>query len=336
MEEKSFNALKNEYIFFKNRLDENIRNCQITRNLKPSEDCYLIEESYIKQLEESFIDYNNPNTPKNTYKSYSGTFIPLPVREPKIINDFKTAINYIDNNKKFALISKKIIQMIDTKNKLIENKCVVYFGGNRKLIIEFKDINEKKSLLMVNPLSKHSSNKNIFIILNNQQKILYLDILSDEDYSNIEIMSQQNSYIVSYQNFVTNNYRPLTFYQNFMSSYYFPISNLKYSISNNLSKINPHNNTNTPNNHSHISAYSKRTKSNINDISAIYSSHTHAHIISKKNRVIINFQDQLPFKKDLLKIFINIFFYEKSLSENRENFFSDKKKYCLVSKCIKN
>ena len=331
MDEKSFNTLKNEYIFFKNRLDENIRNCQITRNLQPSDDCYLIEESYIKQLEESFIDYNTPNTPKNTYKTFSGNFIPLPLKEPKIINDFKTAINYIDNNKKFALISKKIIQLINIKSKLIENKCVVYYGGNRKLIIEFKDSNEKKSLLLVNPLSKNSSNKNIFIILNNQQKILYLDILSDEDYSNIEIMSQQNSYIVSYQNFVTNNYRPLTFYQNFMSSYNFPISNLKYSISNNLSKINPYNNPNNSNSHSHISAYSKQTKLNINDISEIYSSNTHTRVISKKNRVIINFQDQLPFKKDLLKIFINIFFYEKSLSENRENFFSDKKKYCLIN-----
>ena len=331
MEEKSFNALKNEYIFFQNRLDENIRNCQITRNIQPSEDCYLIEESYIKQLEESFIDYNSPNTPKNTYKKCSGTFIPLPEREPKIINDFKTALNYIDNNKKFALISKKIIQMIDTNNKLIENKCVVYFGGNRKLIIEFKDINEKKSLLLVNPLSNYSSNKNIFIILNNQQRKLYLDILSDEDISNIEILSQQNSYIVSYQNFVTNNYRPQTYYQNFMSSYNFPISNLKYSISNNFSKINPHNNTNTPICHAHISTYSNQTKLNINDISEIYSSNTHSHVISKKNRVIINFHDQLPFKKDLLKIFIYIFFYEKSLSENRVNFFSDKKKYCLIN-----
>ena len=331
MEEKSFNALKNEYIFFKNRLDENIRNCQITRNIQPSEDCYLIEESYIKQLEESFIDYNSLNTPKNTYKTNSGTFIPLPVREPKIINDFKTAINYLDNNKKFTLISQKIIQMIDTKNKLIDNKCVVYYGGNRKLIIEFKDINEKKSLLIVNPLSKNSSNKNIFIILSNQQKILYLDILSDEDYSNFETISQQNSFIVSYENYVTNNYRSLAFYQNFLNSNSLPISNLKYSISNNFTKINPQNNTDSSISHNNISLYTQHNKLNTNDISAIYSNSTYTHIISKKNRIIIHFQDQLPFKKELLKIFLNIFFYEKSLSENKENFFSDKKKYCLIN-----
>ena len=331
MDEKSFNILKNEYIFFKNRLEANIKNCQITRNIQPSEDCYLIEESYINQLEESFIDYNSPNTPKNTYKRYSGNFIPLPLREPKIINDFKTAIGYIDNNKKFALISRRIIQLIDTKNKLIENKCVVYYGGNRKLIIEFKDINEKKSLLLVNPLSKNSSNNNIFIIINNQQKLLYLDILSDEEISSIETMSQQNSIIVSYENYVNNNYRPLTFYQNFMNSNSFPISNLKYAISNNFTKINPHNYTNTPISHDSISLYSSNNKLRTTDISAIYANNTFAHAINKTNRVIINFQDQLPFKKELLKIFIYIFFYEKSLSENKYNFFSDKKKYCLIN-----
>jgi len=331
MNEKSFNTLKNEYIFFKNRLDENIRNCQITRNLQPSDDCYLIEESYIKQIEESFIDYNSPNTPKNTYRTFSGSFIPLPLKEPKIINDFKTALNYIDNNKKFALISRRIIQMIDTKNKLIDNNCVVYYGGNRKLIIEFKDVNEKKSLLLVNPLSKKSSKKNIFIILSNQQKILYLDILSDEDNSNIETMSKQNSYIVSYENYVTNNYRPLSFYQNFMNSYSYPISNLKYNVSTNFTKINPHNNISTPISNDNTSLYSQHTKLYTSDISGIYSNNTYAHAISKKNRVIINFQDESPFKKELLKIFIYIFFYEKSLSENKENFFSDKKKYCLIN-----
>ena len=211
MKEKSFNTLKNEYIFFKNRLDENIRNCQISRNLQPSEDCYLIEESYIKQLEESFIDFSSPNTPKNHYKKIdSETIVPLPIREPKIINDFKTAINYIDNNKRIALISKKIIQLIEFKNKLIENKCVVYYGGNRKLIIEFKDSNEKKSFLLINPLRKIAFKQNIFIIINNQQKLLYVDILSDEDNSTIESMTEQNSIVVSYENYVSNNYHPLT------------------------------------------------------------------------------------------------------------------------------
>ena len=332
MDEKSFNYLKNEYIFFKNRLDENIRNCQIRRSLQPSEDCFLIEESYIKQLEESFIDYNNPNTPKNTYKTYSGTFIPLPLKEPKIINDFKTAINYLDNNKKFALISKKIIQLIDSQNKLIEKKCVVYYAGNRKLIIEFKDVEEKKSLLLVNPFFKNSSNNNIFIIINNQQKILYLDILSDEDSSNIEIMSEQNTIIVSYENYVNNNYRPLTFYQNFMSSYSFPINNLKYAITNNnFTKTNTHNYTNTTVSHDNISLFRNNNNMQTKDISAIYSSNTSSHPINKKNRIIIRFQDQLPFKKELLNIFINIFFYEKSLSEQKQNFFSDKIKYCLIN-----
>ena len=327
MKEKSFNTLKNEYIFFKNRLEENIRNCQISRNLQPSEDCYLIEESYIKQLEESFIDFSSPDTPKNHYKKIdSETMVPLPIREPKIINDFKTAINYIDNNKKIALISKKIIQLIDFKNKIIENKCVVYYGGNRKLIIEFKDSNEKKSFLFINPLSKISFNQNIFIIINNQQKLLYLDILSDEDNSNIETMTEQNSLIVSYENYVNNNYRSLTFYQNFMNSYSFPLSN-----PNNSSRNNPHNLTNFPFRHDNASLFSKHKKLTSNDISNISSNNTFDKTISQRHKVIINVQDQLPFKKELLNIFINIFYYEKLLSENKESLLNDKRKYCLIN-----
>ena len=327
MKEKSFNTLKNEYIFFKNRLEENIRNCQISRNLQPSEDCYLIEESYIKQLEESFIDFSSPNTPKNHYKKIdSETIVPLPIREPKIINDFKTAINYIDNNKRIALISKKIIQLIEFKNKLIENKCVVYYGGNRKLIIEFKDSNEKKSFLLINPLRKIAFKQNIFIIINNQQKLLYVDILSDEDNSTIESMTEQNSIVVSYENYVSNNYHPLTFYQNFMNSYSFPLSN-----QNNSARNNPHNLTNSPLKHDSASLFSKNKKFTISDISNISSYNNFDKSISHRHKVIINVQDQLPFKKELLNIFINIFYYEKLLSENKESFFSDKRKYCLIN-----
>ena len=332
MKEKSFNSLKNEYIFFKNRLDENIRNCQISRNLQPSEDCYLIEESYIKLLEESFIDFSSPNTPKNHYKTInSETMIPLPIREPKIINDFKTAINYIDNNKKFALISKKIIQLIDYKNKLIENKCVVYYGGNRKLIIEFKDNNEKQSLLLVNPLTKISFNQNIFIIINNQQKLLYIDILSDEDNSNIETMNEQNSFIVSYENYVNHNYHPPPFYQNYMNSYSSPTNNFNFSNSNYHTRNINHNLTNAPFRHDSAALFSKFKKFSTSDISNITSNNTFDKPISHRHKVIINVQDQLPFKKELLNIFINIFYYEKSLSENKESFFNDKRKYCLIN-----
>ena len=332
MKERSFNTLKNEYIFFKNRLDENIRNCQISRKLQPSEDCYLIEESYIKQLEELFIDFSNPNTPKNHYKTIdSESMIPLPLKEPKIINDFKTALNYIDNNKKIALISKKIIQLIDYKNKLIENNCVVYYAGNRKLIIEFKDSNEKKSLLLLNPLKKISFCQNIFIIINNQQKLLYIDILSDEDNSSIETMKEQNSIIVSYENYVNNNYRPITFYQNFINSYSFPMSNYKYGNPNNFTRNNPHKLTNTPVRHDNVSLFSKHKKFSTNDISDISANNTFDKIISHRHKLIINVQDQIPFKKELLNIFINIFYYEKSLSEKKVSFFSDKRKYCLIN-----
>ena len=44
MEMKSFYKIKNEYAFFKNKLESDIKNCQIFKNMIPSEDCYLIED----------------------------------------------------------------------------------------------------------------------------------------------------------------------------------------------------------------------------------------------------------------------------------------------------
>ena len=40
---------------------------------------------------------------------------------------------------------------------------------------------------------------------------------------------------------------------------------------------------------------------------------------------------QNSFKKELLKIFIFIFYYEKYLSENKENTFNNKEKYYLIN-----
>ena len=111
MEMKSFYKIKNEYAFFKNKLESDIKNCQIFKNMIPSEDCYLIEDSYIKELEDYFQDYNLSDVPQNSFKgkNLSNISIPFTLKEPTVINDFKTAFNYIDNNIKFSLINKKFI-----------------------------------------------------------------------------------------------------------------------------------------------------------------------------------------------------------------------------------
>jgi hypothetical protein len=111
-----------------------------------------------------------------------------------------------------------------------------------------------------------------------------------------------------------------------MNSYSFPLSN-----PNNSSRNNPHNLKNFPFRHDNTFLFSKHKKLTSNNISNISSNNTFDKTISQRHKVIINVQDQLPFKKELLNIFINIFYYEKLLSENKESLFNDKRKYCLIN-----
>lgn len=350
MEEKSFNKMKNEYIFFKNRLEENIYNGQISKNLIPSEDCYLIEESYIKELEESFINYSKINAPQNSCRKIesSNAIILFPLKEPKIINDFKTAINYIDNNKKISLISKKFIETIYHNNILNIYRSVIYYGGNSKLIIEFKDKKEKKALLILNPLNKYLFNENIFIIMNNQSKVLYEDILNNEDNSNLDIINIQNNFIVPFKDFINNNYTFNNSYQNYIHMK--PINrifNLKYFktdyIKSDYLKYKNNKSRNfiknkIKNNNKKDLTFNKKTirpnKNHIKNITYLKFLNPNKKVINNKNNIslYVNLKEnKTKFNKDLLKIFIYIFYYEKSLSEKKENIFNNEEKYCLIN-----
>ena len=168
MEMKYFNSIKNEYQSFNNRLEENISNYP-TNSI--SEDCYLVEQSFIKELENFLISHNKmilASYYNQQYLSYNK--IPFNIKQPTIINSFNMAINYIKNNKEIFLISKTLIKLIGFNYILKNNNNVLYYGGNGKLIIEYKNNKDNMSFLIIN--YNKQKTKNIFII--KKKKVKYI------------------------------------------------------------------------------------------------------------------------------------------------------------------
>ena len=248
--------IKYGYNSFKQRMISNITNQQIPRSIYPFEECYLIDESYINELE--------------YYLSLSR----FPNKEPMVFNSFKSVINYISNNINISLISKKLIEMIGFNKILMSCKTVLCYGGNNKLIIKFKDDIYNKSLLLFNFSNKIQISRNAYIIMNNKIESLYESILKNLYHQYIK-----EKIIISFEEYQNNN--------NF--------------------NINKAINTPNPN-------YIQNYNTNIYN-----------------NNIIGN--QQLSFQKQLLSIFIYIFYYEKYLHENNNkiNLFKKNEKYYLIN-----
>ena len=258
MDEKLFLSIKNEYTFFRKRLEKALKN---SPTYMPSEDCCFIDESYIKELENCFSEYSEHKTFNGKIKS--NLIISYQRGKPRIINYFSELINYIKSNKKIRLINRRLIELIDSNFSLNNYNLVQYYAGNNKIIIEFKNNIQNRAILIVNPLNEYQLKSNIFIIVNNQEKYIYTKLLSDENMKDYELDNKLISNI--------NNFIPF-------EKYFYRNNTYK-----NIFKIN--------------------------------------HLNEKDT-----------FKKDLLKVFIYLFFYDKFLSENNvNNLFYKQEKYYLIN-----
>jgi hypothetical protein len=182
MNELSLRNIKYEYNYFKEKMISAIKNPQIPKFIYPFEECYLIDEAYIKELEYYLS--------RNIY----------PNKEPIIINDFNTVINYINNNKTISLISKRIIGIIGYKNILMNYKTVLCYGGNNKLIIKFKEDRDNKSFLLFCFSNEIQISRNIYIIMNNKIQSLYESI-----FNNVYGQYINNKIIVPFEEYQNNN-----------------------------------------------------------------------------------------------------------------------------------
>ena len=181
MDEETFISLSSEYYIFRKQLVKNLKTPKIT--IEPK-DCYLIEESWINDIINSFNKYDNLKKQKRVNHNFN--FINwLPENDPEFINDIPSILNCIKNNKKFKLVSKNFMEYIYDKKDLIEENYIKYYSGNNKLIIEYKENgkikenNDHKALLIINPCDLSKTKKRAFIItIKNRDKLmLYKEIL---------------------------------------------------------------------------------------------------------------------------------------------------------------
>ena len=92
MEMEKLNLIKAEYESFKKLLENNILNYPTN---KISEDCYLVEQSFIKELDNNLNSYNKINiTSYYNQKNISSNIIPFNIKEPIIINIYNFDISY--------------------------------------------------------------------------------------------------------------------------------------------------------------------------------------------------------------------------------------------------
>ena len=248
----TFNKSLLIYELFKNKL-ENSYNFN-------SDNCYLIEDSWKKALEDNFNEYKISKylIDENNFN----TIINFPKKDPDFINDIPELINVLKNNKKISLISKEMMEVIFNKTYLNQFNYVKYIGKNNKYIIEFVGNNDNKGFLIFNNFNNSITlNSKIFIIINNESRTdLYLKLLSLNN-NDITNQIEQNENII-----------PFEVYINFSNS-----------------------------------SFNKQINLNIS-----------------------NMKDN--FCKEILKLIIFIFYYEKNLSENLENIFSDEnEEYYLIN-----
>ena len=166
MDEENFISIKNEFYKFREELSKNIKKSWISLSI---EECYLIEGSWIEELEKGINDYENQKKKNIINEGYNYNSF-LPNEEFEFINSFSSAINCLKNNKKFKLINKKLLGNIYDEEFLKEQNCIKYYSGKNKLLIEYRDKTENKSILIIDPLNENKIKKRLYIISNKPEE----------------------------------------------------------------------------------------------------------------------------------------------------------------------
>ena len=189
MEENNYNKLKKIYDDFKDTLNKNIKNMNKSLYIQNSEDCYLIEDAWDTQILNCFQKFNK-----------SSKDISFPKNLPIFINNFNDIIEHLKIGKKLKLIKKQFIELLYQNESNLKNISIIrYYGGNNKIIIEFKDNKDDKALLLINPSDNSSIINRIFIIhIKNEDKLLlFKNLLSEENDSNITSNQKYKSFVIS-------------------------------------------------------------------------------------------------------------------------------------------
>ena len=152
MDEKDYISIEKEYSIFKEKISNDIESPSISLE---NPECYLIEESWYEELKTYFDKYHNyKNKKKNKKNNIKKDFLDLlPENDPQFINNFSSIIKCLNKDKKMILVSRKLIESIYEEDDLKFFNIIKYYSGNKKIIIKFTKNDDKRVLLIINPLN---------------------------------------------------------------------------------------------------------------------------------------------------------------------------------------
>ena len=193
--------IKNPLLLFLknfNTFTSNLNN-QISKVLFNPIECYLMESNW----ENIFLKFFNNNSNKNyNLSSY-------PEINQYFIDNFILAVKYLQNGGQFSYISKDEMESFFNKEELnIHHNISDIYAENRKIIIDFKENNLNKSILIINPFENHDK-RNIFIIIyknNNKDKKKIFESLLLENINNLsdleKLKEKHLEYLISFEDYI--------------------------------------------------------------------------------------------------------------------------------------
>ena len=197
MDEDYFISIKKEYHYFEKLLSKKVKDSKIFLD---TEDCCLIEETWNNELLKCFDEYNKIKKKKKTL-NYDNL---LPNKSPHFLNDFASILKNLKDNIKLKLVSRKLIELIYEEKYIKEDYFVKFYTGNNKIIIEYKENEDNKALLLIDPLNYIESQDTIFIIFikDEDKNELFEKILSIKTDCKFESNHYFNNYIISFENYL--------------------------------------------------------------------------------------------------------------------------------------
>ena len=257
-----------------------------------SEDYCICEESFINEFEDLLKNYMN----RKNYNPNIG--IQFPKIDKIFINNFNQIISKLQNNIKLRLINLSTINIMYNKNAQQNLPVVKFYAGNKRIIIEFKENKDNKALLLINSLEQNQfdyKDKAYIIKINKEQKMNIFKL----------ILMAKNIYDLLPE-LIENGIASSILNKGIVGAEIY----LNKKINNKIGNKN----SNTLNNNYNKTNSSKK-QSNMN----------------QNNENIIYKKDEDDYKENILKVLTYIFYFEKNITENKEEGFNLEEKYYLIN-----
>ena len=196
MDEQYYISIKNNYFNFREKLIKNINNSSIAKN---NEECYLIKESFNNEFISCFNKFDNDKK-EHLIKEDTDLYNYIPgIEDEFFINNFSSIITNLTNKIKLNIIDCKFLHNLYEEENLKNYTKINYYAGNNKIIIEYKEKNENKALLLIDPFNINQNEVKAFIISIKKENI-FQKIISDEN--NYENEEKNNYAIISFDKYL--------------------------------------------------------------------------------------------------------------------------------------